>query len=213
MTKITRNSNHAKRTAAGRQSSRGIALIAALLMLTLMVAMTLGMVIAVTSDTLISGYYKTYRSSFYAGDSGVNIVRQYMLNQLVTNATIAVGTSFSPASPPPLSATDASTTLTNALNQYSSTASASNRQINSGQGANSWPGNFYIVSTMSGTPGTTLASPNCTPIFTPPNAGTGTVAPAAGPYDCVANYPNCTGACTNFAITDFQYKFPMRSRH
>jgi len=208
MTKITRNSNHAKRTAAGRQSSRGIALIAALLMLTLMVAMTLGMVIAVTSDTLISGYYKTYRSSFYAGDSGVNIVRQYMLNQLVTNATIAVGTSFSPASPPPLSATDASTTLTNALNQYSSTASASNRQINSGQGANSWPGNFYIVSTMSGTPGTTLASPNCTPIFTPPNAGTGTVAPAAGPYDCVANYPKCTGACTNFAITDFQYKFP-----
>ncbi len=208
MTKITRNSNHAKRTAAGGQSSRGIALIAALLMLTLMVAMTLGMVIAVTSDTLISGYYKTYRSSFYAGDSGVNIVRQYMLNQLVTNATIAVGTSFSPASPPPLSATDASTTLTNALNQYSSTASASNRQINSGQGANSWPGNFYIVSTMSGTPGTTLASPNCTPIFTPPNAGTGTVAPAAGPYDCVANYPKCTGACTNFAITDFQYKFP-----
>ena len=179
-----------------------------MLLLTVMIAMTLAMVIALTSDTLITGYYKTYRSSFYAGDSGVNVVRQYMLNQLVSNATVAVGTSFAPTSPPPLSATDASTTLTSVLNQYSSTASASNRQINSGQGANSWPGSFYVVSAQAGTPGTTLSSPNCTPIFTPPNAGTGNMTPAAGPYDCGANYPKCTGACTNFSITDFQYKFP-----
>lgn len=208
MTRIARSSNEAKRTGACRQDSRGVALITTLLLLTLMVAMTLGMVIAVTSDTLISGYYKTYRSSFYAGDSGVNIVRQYMLNQLVTNATVAVGTSFTPGSPPPLSGTDASTTLTNALNQYQSSASASNRKVNSGQGANSWPGNFYIVNTLAGTPGTTLAAPSCTPSFTPPTGGTGTVSPAAGPYDCGTNYPTCTGTCTNFAITDFQYKFP-----
>jgi hypothetical protein len=171
-----------------------------------MIAMTLGMVIAVTSDMLIGRYYQTYRSSFYAGDSGVNIVRQYMLNQLVTNATVAVGTSFASTYPPPLSATDASSTLTNALNLYQSSASASNRKINSGQGANSWPGSFYVVNTLANTPGTTLASPNCTPIFTQPTAGT--LSPASGPYDCGASYPTCTGACTNFAITDFQYKFP-----
>ena len=190
------------------QNSRGVALITTLLLLTLMVAMTLGMVIAVSSDTLITRYYRTYRSSFYAADSGVNIARQYMLNQLVSNATVAIGATFSSTSAPPLSATDASTTLTNALNQYKSTAAISNRQINSGQGANSWPGSFYIVSTQANTPGTTLGAPACTPIFTPPNAGTGVVSPAAGPYDCGPNYPACAGACTNFQITDFQYQFP-----
>jgi hypothetical protein len=205
---MTRYSNSPKISPVRGRGSRGVALITTILLLTLMIAMTLGMVIALTSDTLITGYYKTYRSSFYAGDSGVNVVRQYMLNQLVSNATVAVGTSFASTSPPPLSATDASTTLANTLTQYNSTALVSNRQINAGQGANSWPGSFYIVSAQAGTPGTTLASPNCTPIFTPPNAGTGNVTPAAGPYDCGANYPKCTGACTNFSITDFQYKFP-----
>ncbi len=205
---MARNSSSQVNTRVRSKNSRGVALITTLLLLTVMIAMTLGMVIAVTSDTLISRYYQTYRSSFYASDSGVNIVRQYMLNQLVSNATVAVGTVFAPTAPPPLSATDASTTLTNALNLYKSTASASNRQVNTGQGAKSWPGNFYVVDALAGTPGTTLAAPNCTPIFTPPNAGTGVVAPAAGPYDCGAKYPTCAGACTNFAITDFQYKFP-----
>ena len=205
---MTRYSNSPKNTRVCGKDSRGIALITTMLLLTVMIAMTLAMVIALTSDTLITGYYKTYRSSFYAGDSGVNVVRQYMLNQLVSNATVAVGTSFAPTSPPPLSATDASTTLTNTLNLYKSTASSSNRQINVGQGANSWPASFYVVDTLANTPGTTLAAPNCTPLFTPPNAGTGNMTPAAGPYDCGANYPTCTGACTNFTITDFQYKFP-----
>jgi Tfp pilus assembly protein PilX len=205
ISKIERSPTDAQKTGARRHSSRGIALITTLLLLTLMVAMTLGMVIAVTSDTLISGYYMTYRASFYAGDSGVTIARQYMLNQLVTNATVAVGTSFASNAAPPLSASDASTTLTNVLNLYQSSASASNRQINTGQGANSWPGSFYIVQTQAGTPGTTLAAPNCTPVFT---TGAATVAPASGPYDCGANYPKCTANCATFAITDFQYKFP-----
>ena len=203
---MARDISNPRKTNARGNDSRGVALVTTLLLLTVMIAMTLGMVIAVTSDMLIGRYYQTYRASFYAGDSGVNVVRQYMLNQLATNATVAVGTTFASTSPPPLSATDASTTLTNALNLYNSSASISNRKINSGQGANSWPGSFYVVNALANTPGTTLASPNCTPIFTPPTAGT--LSPSAGPYDCGASYPTCTGACTNFAITDFQYKFP-----
>jgi hypothetical protein len=197
-----------EKTGSRMQSSRGVALITTLLLLTLMVAMTLGMVIAVSSDTLITRYYRTYRSSFYAADSGVNIARQYMLNQLVANATVAIGATFSPTSTPPLSATDASATLTEALSQFASSATLSNRQINSGQGAGSWPGSFYIVSTRANTPGTTLLAPACSPIFTPPNSGTGTLSPASGPYDCGTNYPSCAGTCTNFQITDFQYQFP-----
>jgi len=206
-TNMARSSSSQKNTRVRCKGSRGVALITTLLLLTVMIAMTLGMVIAVTSDTLITRYYQTYRSSFYAGDSGVNIVRQYMLNQLAANATVNVGTVFDPTGPPPLNNNDATTTLTNALNLYKSTASSSNRQINTGIGAHSWPGNFYIVDALAGTPGTTLLAPGCTPIFTNPTDGV--LSPAQpGPYDCAANYPKCTGLCTTFAITDFHYTFP-----
>src|ERR1700694_4114084 len=104
MINMARNSNSQENTRVRCEDSRGVALITTLLLLTVMIAMTLGMVIAVTSDTLISRYYQTYRTSFYASDSEVNIVRQYMLNQLVANATVAVGTVFAPTAPPPLSA-------------------------------------------------------------------------------------------------------------
>lgn len=193
--------------AANRGSSRGVALITTLILLMLFMAMTIGMVIAATSDTLITRYYRPFRSSFYAGDSGLNIARQYMVNQLVSNANVAVGTSFSSSGSgtPPLSATDASSTLTSTLNQYSASATASNLQVNSGGGASSWPAKFYLVAAQANTPGTTLSAPTCTPKFTAPTIGT--VSPAVGPYDCGANYPTCA-ACTGFAITDFQYTFP-----
>lgn len=193
--------------AASRGRSRGVALITTLLLLTLFMAITIGMVIASTSDTLITGYYRSFRSSFYAGDSGLNIARQYMINQLVSNANLAIGTTFasSGGATPPLSATDASTTLTNTLSQYGSSATASNRQVNSGGGASSWPGKFYLAPTLANTPGTTLGAPTCAPKFTAPTSGT--VSPASGPYDCATNYPTCSG-CSGFAITDFQYSFP-----
>ncbi len=142
-------------------SSRGVALVITLLILTLMVAMTLAMTIAVTSDTLINKYYQNFRSSFYAADSGVNIARQYMMNQLSANA-IANGTQFASTSAPPLSATDSTTTLANVLAQYGSSAAAANKKINAGQGASSWPGSFYLVSSQSNTLGTTIGAPSCT---------------------------------------------------
>jgi len=182
-------------------SSRGVALILTLLLLTLLVAMTLAMTIAVTSDTLISKYYRNFRASFYAADSGVNIARQYMMNQLSGNA-IANGTQFSQTSAPPLSSTDSTSTLANALAQYGSSAAVANRQINLGQGSSSWPGSFYIVPSQSGTLGTTIGTPTCSvPVYT----GTAT---NAGPYSCT-NLPACTGSnCSTFAITDFDYQVP-----
>ncbi len=68
----------------------GIALIATLLLLMLVVAMTLAMTIAVTSDTLITRYYRNFRSSFYAADSGANIARTYMLNQLYSTLSTSL---------------------------------------------------------------------------------------------------------------------------
>ena len=62
---------------------QGMALVITLLMLMLLSAATLGMVLAASSDELINGYYRNMRGSFYAADSGLNIARQDMLNQLV----------------------------------------------------------------------------------------------------------------------------------
>src|ERR1700687_4758373 len=65
--------------------SRGVALITALLILSLFTVMTLSMVIATTSDTLIDGYYRNSRGSFYAADSGLNAARQYLVNQFTSS--------------------------------------------------------------------------------------------------------------------------------
>src|SRR5665213_3443486 len=63
------------------EGERGVALIITLLLLSLFTVMTLSMVIATTSDTLIDGYYRNSRGSFYAADSGLNAARQYLINQ------------------------------------------------------------------------------------------------------------------------------------
>ena len=70
-----------------RHDSRGIALITALLLLSLFTVMTLAMVIATSSDLLIDGYYRNLRGSFYAADSGLNAARQFMMNQLAGDVT------------------------------------------------------------------------------------------------------------------------------
>ena len=85
-----------------RDASRGMALVTTLLLLMVMMAMTLAMVIAVTSDTLITKYYRNARTSFYAADSGVNIARQAMLSSL-SGAALTDGQTFTSGTLPTLS--------------------------------------------------------------------------------------------------------------
>src|SRR6202790_5830915 len=68
-----------------RNRNRGVALVTALLLLSLFTVMTLSMVIATTSDTLIDGYYRNFRGSFDAADSGINVAREYMFQQIMGN--------------------------------------------------------------------------------------------------------------------------------
>src|SRR5579864_1938630 len=67
-----------KRRRSG-QKERGVALITTLLLLMLLTGLTLAMAWASRSDMLINGYYRNFRGSFYAADSGINIMRQAML--------------------------------------------------------------------------------------------------------------------------------------
>jgi len=66
---------------------RGVALLVTLLLLALLSAASLAMVLSVSSDTMINGYYRNYRGSFYAADSGINVVVEAMKNSVVNSAS------------------------------------------------------------------------------------------------------------------------------
>ena len=200
-----RTTKQAQNGAGRRNASGGMALITTLLLLSVMMAMTLAMVIAVTSDTLITKYYRNARTSFYAADSGVNIGRQAMLSSL-SGAALTAGQTFTTGTLPTLSSADVSTALATINTSY-----ASMRSILGGQAANSWPTSFQLVGTQSGTIGTTLAGcvlggSSCTP--TTPFCSIGTVVGATntGPYTCT-NPPQCTGTCSGFSA-QVNYSFP-----
>ncbi len=135
-----------------RNRQRGIALVFTLLLLTMMIALSLAMAIAIGSQTFIAGYYKNYRGAFYAADSGVNVMRQSMLNQLLAAipATFTSGTA-------PIPSTTAATILSNINSTY-----ASWTPVNS---SGSWPEQFEL---SSGTASFSLVS--C-PITTTPSTG------------------------------------------
>jgi len=116
------------------RKQQGAALLTTLMLLLLLTAMSLTMVLSVSSDMLINGYYRNYRSSFYAADSGLNIARQSMVSQILA----AVPTTFSATAAPIPPGTDAAVQA-NILSYY-----GQNSSLNSGQSANSWPESYKI---------------------------------------------------------------------
>jgi len=147
-----RTSNRKKKRSQHSQQSqraqRGAALIIALLLLLLLTGMTVAMVLSTSSDMLINGYYRNFRGSFYAADSGLTIARQDMVNNLLT----AVPSSFSATTQPiPTSA------LSNTVSYINSTYGTNYQSLNQGQAATSWPAKFKIDSTR-----TSLALSSCT---------------------------------------------------
>lgn len=128
---------HASVSCSKRSRERGVALIVTLLLLLLVTAMSLAMVLSVNSDMLINGYYRNFRGSFYAADSGVNIVRADLAQQLIARAG-AFSTTAQPFAP----GTDAQ--VVSAINaKYASNYFA---VTGSGQGSasSSWPARFKI---------------------------------------------------------------------
>src|SRR5436305_4589364 len=81
----------------------GIALVTTMLLLLLLTAMSLTMVLSVSSDMLLTGYYGNYRGSFYAADSGINIARQ----QVVTSLNSSIKVPFDPSVGPTIDTTTA----------------------------------------------------------------------------------------------------------
>lgn len=177
------------------RSTRGVALIYTMLILTLLTVLSLGMVIALSSQTFIGGYYRNFRGAFYAADSGINIARQAMVNEVISlvPASITIGTA-------PLSAASATTVQTYVNNTYNAWGS-----IAAGQAANSWPGQFELNSAVPAT----FTFANCHLSYTPVGAP-----PAGGPYTC-SSLPPATSTCSTaagiltncYTINNFQYTF------
>ena len=165
--KARHNPERQPATPAGRRSaSRGVALIITLLILMLLVAMTLAMTITVTSDTIVNKYYRNARASFYAGDSGVNIARQYMINQIVNSISYSANYTTATA---PISSTATATVLSNTISQFGSPTS-----IDGGLGTGSWPSSFQIEQSYTGAVGTTLPATTPTPACSVVYSGTPT---------------------------------------
>ncbi len=122
-----------------RRSERGVALITTLLLLMLLTGLTLAMAWSTRSDVLINGYYRDFRGSFYAADSGLTIARQDMQNQIL--AAVKPGWS---ATSPPLSITGADAPL---VQTYLTTTYGSFKPLTGtgqGQAASSWPAQYEI---------------------------------------------------------------------
>src|ERR1022692_2026148 len=125
------------RSVANPVANRGSALVITLLLLTVLSLIGLTMVLTSSTDMMINGYYRNYRGAFYAADSGMNVARQQLLNQVLA----AVPSTYVS---PPISTALTSSFLTAVMNNYSSFTS-----INTGQASGSWSGAFEIVNTAT----------------------------------------------------------------
>ena len=152
------------------KNERGVALITTLLLLMLMTGLSLAMVFSVRSDMLINGYYRNFRGSFYAADSGLNAARTAMTDGVVA----AIPATFSITQQPIPAGTDLAI-QTNINNTY---GQSSTKYTGTGQSAKSWPGSYKVTGTFA------LAS--CTVL-----GGGGTCAAPTGPvtgYTYIYNY-------------------------
>ena len=181
------------------RNERGMALLLSLMLLTMMSVMGVIMVMTVSPDMLINGYYGNFRGSFYAADSGLNMARQQLVNQIVgyvnTNACTGWATNIPTAAQAscgkaPLNISDnttnATTAATDAANAIIANVLATTSggygslsSLNIGQATSSWPGSFEIVNTGS-----------CPSAFTP-----------------VTNTPTVLGTNAQGQNSIYQYQF------
>jgi hypothetical protein len=128
-----------RRRPAGKE--RGVALITTLLLLMLLTGLTLTMAWSARSDMLINGYYRNFRGSFYAADSGLNVVRQEMINQFKAGG-VGYPTAFVPGKAPIQNNADqlVADYLNNKYGNGTFIATSG-----PGQAAGSWPGKYTVT--------------------------------------------------------------------
>jgi hypothetical protein len=163
------------------QNQQGITLITTLLLLMLLIGMSLSIVLAVSSESLINSYYGRYRGSFYAADSGVAVSRQALIASLTGQITLPFSPSTSPIANPVTASTTAQTALTSKFGASTTVSTA-----------NSWPESFQVTNVVVATPPTTPAA-SC--------------AVQGGPVGATCTTP-CPTSCAASPVTAYVYAFP-----
>src|ERR1700727_1187107 len=123
--------NHPSRSKVRSTRSRneqGITLVTTLLLLLLLVGMSLTMVLAVSSESLINGFYGRYRGSFYAADSGVAAGRQQVMNLLGAYVTPGFNAAVSPIANPATAGATAASTMKGNYSGYTNVSSSGSWQ-------------------------------------------------------------------------------------
>ncbi len=201
-----------------RQGSRGVALVTALLLLSLFTVMTLAMVIATSSDLLIDGYYRNLRGSFYAADSGMNAARQLMANQLANDVTANYAQS---ATTPPIPVGEEATVMATLSNTSTGFGGTQSTLSSSGPQASSWPGTFTIsYNAACANTGPTTTVPICPTYMLPWNAADcspnwvykNPVPPNSVPNTTTYPVPTCAnpGDPTQYTVISYAYSYPYK---
>jgi len=99
----------------------------------------LAAVVSSSSDLMINGYYKNYRGSFYAADSGLNMARQSIYAYFQNNSPATWPTTQAAAT------TDGSALATTAATNITTLYGNSYSLNNQGLGANSVPASFQVI--------------------------------------------------------------------
>jgi Tfp pilus assembly protein PilX len=145
-----------KNRPAAREDERGVAMLTALLLLILLTGMGLAMVMSVNSGLLVNGYYRNFRGSFYAADSGLALARQQMIAQVNSDSS-----GWTPsATTMPISSTEDTTIKTTVTTDYGNWTAITG--TGTGDAAGSWPEQFKITNvTVTPTTLTITCSANC----------------------------------------------------
>jgi Tfp pilus assembly protein PilX len=127
------------RPGQGRFQNQGVALIITLLLLFLLSVVGLAAVMSSSSDLMINGYYRNYRGSFYAADSGLNMARQAITTYFNNNSPATWPTTQT-------AATTAGGTLATSAGSYVTGLYGNSYSLNNqGQGGSSVPSSFSII--------------------------------------------------------------------
>jgi Tfp pilus assembly protein PilX len=170
---------HSKARSSHSRNEQGITLVTTLLLLLLLVGMSLTMVLAVSSESLINGFYGRYRGSFYAADSGVAAARQQLMNTLGANVVPGFNAAVSPIANPATAGANAANALTTAYSGYTN--------VNS---SGSWQERFLVKQSF---------------VATTPNTQASTCVVQGGTTGATCTTPTQTTASP---ITAYVYTFP-----
>jgi Tfp pilus assembly protein PilX len=133
---------------SSQRKQRGIALVTTLLLLLLLTAMSLTLVLSVSSDMLLTGYYRNYRGAFYAADSGLNVARQSVINSLTGSIPVGFDVTKAPLANQTTTGTAAATAGTGSYGSFATISTA-----------NSWPEKVQItnITVVPGNPACTVS--------------------------------------------------------